>query len=565
MIPDGDRYFIGKQDSSTPFGLLPSGVISRLYNGRFVKGAISNAVGFDEIEVRYFQGTEKKVFGSRVTYQDILTKGDVQNVAPLQNIGGRFLVAVISGILFLINTADGLAYDITPTDANLPTSSEYNNLSHLDNNGGVFGLNGWQIIFNYPNLPIFINHQGARLSKPAEGEMPIARLGATVGNRCAIIVGDNVLLMSDPLGGASGLGPLTFHQILDPSTGFTGQKHTIGSSLEAEYITALARLPKFLGPNLDFLALNLLASSRKHKYIVAAGAARDSWNNMQFITYAGSTEGFSGPLATTSIGDNTAYISTSGRIKLLSQDQQRETALAESFFDDNLGQLLNKNESQYYFREWYKTLNHSRSMLKFSNNRLYASVYPVKYPAIGKYGQAQETLTHKALAVASLDSKSLIGPTVSMEWEGFYDTISPVGMVTMDEDLYVVSKNKYGNVKYLKSNKVRRSASPTTICTKGYFEKVPGTSKSLLSGSIFFRQICSEISVTISYLSNNRWKSLKPYITDKKLLKFTIREDRERSLSSSIPLQIEIDHRGSPVEVEAILVNGETFADEQNR
>ena len=347
----------------------------RLINSRFVEGAITNAIGFDELDISYVAGPDARPFAASLTYDQILKIGDVQLVAPLDNVAGNFLVAVISGIIFSIDLDTCLATDITPQDACLPTTS-CTPLSYLDNDGGVYGAGGFLVIFNWPNRPIFINQDGARVSDEDNYEMPPSRLGATAGLRSFVISGDNTLYASDPFGGANELAPLTFQETLEPGADYFGQTYTIGNVLNNEYVTAICRLPKFLGPNQEFLAQSILVSTRHSKYIVAAGAPRDSWDNIQFITYAGSLEGVAGPLACTNIGDNLVYMSTGGRIKNISQDQARETGLVENFFDEPLGQYLCCQEANFHFRDWYRTLDHSRSVLKFHRDRLYATVYP---------------------------------------------------------------------------------------------------------------------------------------------------------------------------------------------
>lgn len=345
VITDSDRFFVGRQNSSSPKYLLDEGVVSRLVNGRFIEGAITNSLNCEEFKPRYAFGSDKRPFAATLTYDEILNEGDVQLTAPIENIAGKFLVQVISGVLFLIDVKTYLAYDITPTDSLLPESSAENILTYIHNSGSVYGVGGYLCIFNYPNRPIFVNQNGARLSDPFNNEVPASRLGASAGNRVFVISGDNILLSSDPFGGAYDLAPLTFNQIFNPSTGFTGQTHIIGSSLDASRVTALARIPKFLGPNEGFLAKNLLASTEKHKYIIAAGEQRDQWQNVQFITYAGSSDGIAGPNAWDNIGDNIIYISSTGRIKSIAQDQTRDSGMTESFWDEELGQYLCKYES----------------------------------------------------------------------------------------------------------------------------------------------------------------------------------------------------------------------------
>ena len=140
-------------------------------------------------------------------------------------------------------------------------SSEGYPLSYLDNDGGVSGSGGFLVIFNWPNRPIFINQNGARLSVESAFEMPPARLGATAGLRAFVATGDNIVSAGDPFGGAEPLAPLTFREMLDPGTedsnpgDFFGQTFTLGSILNNEQITAICRLPKFGGPSQDFFCL----------------------------------------------------------------------------------------------------------------------------------------------------------------------------------------------------------------------------------------------------------------------------------------------------------------------
>lgn len=556
-IRDLDSFFSGIQKASTPKNLIGAGEVSRLINARFSQGTITNGLGFPEWEPKFEGGPNKRVFASRVTYQQLLNFGDVQLVAPLQTITGKFQVMVISGVLFLIDVATQIAYDITPKDAMLPTNSRNNVLSYLDNNGDIYGAGGYLVIFNWPNLPIFVSQYGARLSNPDVGEMLPARLGATAGNRAFVITGDNILWASDPLGGSSSLAPLTFNQTYDPSTGFTGQTFTIGSALDSQYVTALARMPKFLGPNQPFLAQNLMASSKRQKNIIAASLPRDQWENAQFLTYAGSGDGIAGSLASTNIGDNIIYMSSSGKIKTISQDQFRETGLVETFLDDPLGQYTCCLESDYWHKPWYDDLDHSRAMLKFNRDRLYASVYPVRHPAIGKFGEKQYTLTHKALAVASLNSETLIGPQAALVWEGFYDWCNPCGLITIGNDFYITSKDRTGRIRYFASDYRLPSTATSTITTRGYFNDPSAWSRSLTLGQLYFKHMAAPMPITISMLVNGNWQCISQGETCGQIYKFTADIQKDKTEAASIPLKIDIHHGGCRFALEGVKLFGE--------
>jgi len=560
---DRDRFFTGQVDASSPKHLLGEGTISRLLNGRFIEGAITNAIGFDEFFPSYGGGEKARLFAKPTTYQQLIDRGDIQLVAPMQNTVGKFLVVVSSGVLFRIDLETCEAVDITPRDACLPINSCIYPLSYLDNDGGTLGVGAYLVIFNYPNKTIFVEAIDARTAKESNYETPPSRMGATAGSRAFVISGDNLMWASDPLGGGSSLAPLTFQETYPGGT-FAGQIFTIGSALDIEYVTAICRLPRFLAASQDFTAQQLLVSTTRRKFIIAASAPRASWESIQFITYAGSADGIAGPLACTNIGDVLIYISTTGRIKTIGQDQDRETGLAEVFLDDPLGQYLCPCEASYYYRDWYQDLDHSRGVLKFVKDRLYATVYPISVPAIGQFGEDLSSPSHRALAVGSLDSTTQLGPKATIAWEGFYDWIQPIGVVTLENDLYVVSKDYYGKVHYLKQNLAKVDDHNTTIYSRGYFAQYEGKSRSMMKGSLYFRRLSGPIRVKISYLINENWICGSDCVVTEKLHRFVVsRESKCKTASWSIPIKVDIEHKGCRFELESIRVEGEIHREDK--
>ena len=578
-IDDQDRFFSGQLQATSPNYLLNEGEVARVANGRFVEGAITNAIGFEKLDVS-FADPEERIFTSPLYYQDLLKRGDVQLVAPLENIAGKFLIVVISGFIFSIDVETGVATDITPADVYvpdpyskdaydsfIPDTSRQSPLSYLDNDGGVYGVGGYLVIFNYPNNNIFVTPFEVRSANPEDPvfESPPARMGATAGRRLFTIFGDNLMYASDPLGGASSQAPLTFAETLDPNASYTGQIFTIGSALDIQKVTATCRLPRYLGPSQEFLAQNLLVSTEKFKYIISAGTPRSDWETTQFISYAGSADGIAGPLACTNIGDVLIYVSTTGRIKSLSQDQERDTGLSEGFLDDSLGQYLCHCESNFHHRDWYRALDHSRSIVKFNRDRLYVTVYPMDVPAVDKYGKSILSPSHRALAVGSIDSTTRLGPTAKIAWEGFYDWINPIGVVTIGNDLYVVSKGEYGEINYYKERFGSLDDHPTTIHTRAYFKDVAGKGKSICAGSLYFRVLAGQPKITISYLLNNEWVVGTQCIATSNLFNFAFHAERSKTDAWGIPLKIEIDHQGCRFELETIRVEGETHRESRRR
>lgn len=565
VAPDQDTVFLGVQKSSRPKHTLEPGEVSRLINARFVEGAITNHLAFDTLDIKYVSGKNARPYGSAATYEDILKRGDIQLFAPMQNVGGNFIVSVISGILFIIDVDEGLAYDITPKNAFLPETSNKTKLSYIDNDGGVYGVGGYLVIFNDNNRPIFINHNGARISSRAvaDYEMPPARLGVTAGNRAGIISGSNILWFSDPLGGDSALAPLTFQETLESGSPYYTQIFTIGSALDMEEVTAMCRLPKFGGAAQDFLAQTILISTKRHKFIVVAGQPRADWENTNFIIFAGTNDGIAGPHACTNIGSSIVYISYTGRIKNIAQDEDRDNRLAETFLDDNLGQYLSEYESSFHYRDWYTELDHSNASVKFVDNRIFATVYPERVTAIDKYNLETTAPTHRALAVGSLDSTTLLSERAEISWEGFYDFLHPIGLAVLDEDFYVASKNEWGINSYHKLNKASKGSHASTIYTRGYFASsgIGYSTRSLTKGSLYFRELSGTVNVAVWALYNGDWNLVSSQEVSTKLHKFKAYGNKFRTDAPSIPLKIVIDHKGCHFELESIRVEGEVFVE----
>lgn len=557
IILDNDPFFTGELQGSAAKASLQQGQLSRLLNGRFVEGAITNALCWEEQHFKFYTKSNK-IYTSNITYDHLLARGEVQLVAPLATKFGRYMILVIGGILLQVDTSSNVVRDITPTDSMLPKRG--GNLTYLNNDLGVYGIGGYLVIYNYPNRPIFVNHLGARVSNELTYEMPVSRLGATAGNKALSVTGDNLFAVSDPFGGSNPLAPLTFEQTYGPEGLYAGDIYTIGSPLEHEYITCVSRLPKYLGPSYDFIAQNILVHTKYRKYIVALAAPRADWNNIPFISYAGNSDGAAGPLAATNIGSSLAYISTQGRIKLLSQDQERETNYFETFFDDALGQYVCANEVNFHYRNWYKELDHSKAIIKYVDNNLFATVYPTEVPCIDKWGNDYVCKANAALAMASIDSRDRIGGRAPLSWQGFYTGIHPVGLMAMENEVYVASKNSYGLNKYYKLNYKKSSSSMTTVFTRGYMlNDNTGAKKKVLSVlHVYYRILQGCITTRVFQAINNKWEKICEVTSSDKLQKFS-GFSKHITDSSTIPLRIEIEHNGCKFELESISLLGEAL------
>ena len=562
-LPSSDKYFSGSVKASLPSVLLGEGDVRRLINSKFIEGAITNGIAFDKFEITYSEGNDKYVYLSNATYGDILNRGDVQLVAPLETPSGKYIVAVISGILFRIDLETCIATDITPTDALLPDSSMSQPLSYLTNDGGVSGVGGTLVIYNYNNRPIFVTDRSSRLSDPADYEMPPARFGVSAGTRIINISGRNTLWASDPFGGGNPNAPLTFEETLKPAADYYGQIGKLGNSLGDEFVTGICRLPKYLGPSQDFLAHSVYVTTRNHHYIIQASAPRSTWDTIEFVAYAGAFEGFAGPLASTTMGSNIVYINTKGRLRTVTDNQKADSSLTNDSLDENIGQFLCPCEGNFYHRTWYEDLDHSRSIIKYAGERLYFTAYPFYTKAINKAGREVKAISHRALGIGNRGGLSTLGPEAILSWEGFNDNINPTAIITYTDDtVLVVSKNEYGKIEFFRNNLRNLTTKTSTIYTRGHFSNdKPNKGLTLKRGSIYFRQqLNKDMNIVVSYLANGTWIQGSTCSIDGNLAKFSI-ERPTKTFDSSIPLKIDIDHKGCRFEVASIELSGEVAMD----
>ena len=395
-----DKLFSGVVRASDPPYSLQPGEVRRLVNASFREGTITNGLTLEKIEFENQTGT---LPNTNTSYSDLLSLGDPQVFAPLDTPDGKFIVGVISERMFRYNLQTCLVEDITPANSFIQCEA----MNYLGNDGGTSGAGATAVIYNNNNRPIFVTSDSVRVSDRGINEMPPARFGVSVGNRIANITGNNLLSFSDPLGGRN--SPLTFNETFleandnisppTPAGEFFGQVFSIGSSLDNEFVTGMCRLPKYLGPSQEFLAHSLYITTNRHHYIVQANAPRSTWDEIEFIAYAGNQEGFAGPHACTAAGSDIIYINTKGRIRRISESQQTETSLVNTFMDEPLGQYFCENETDFSHRRWYETLDHSRSCIKYSGQRVYATVRPFLTTSINQSGRRYRTISHQALAV----------------------------------------------------------------------------------------------------------------------------------------------------------------------
>ena len=129
--------------------------------------------------------------------------------------------------------------------------------------------------------------------------------------------------------------------------------------------------------------------------------------------------------------------------------------------------------------------------------------------------------------------------------------------MTIRDELYVVSKDSFGRIRFFRQNFSKVDDHKTTIYTRGYMANFPGESRSVNGGSLYFRRLAGKVGIDISYLHNNEWVCGSSCEVCDKLHRFKFQNSRCKTDDSSIAIKIDIDHKGCRFELDSVKIMGE--------
>lgn len=186
---------------------------------------------------------------------DVYRKGNIQGEGYFISDGRRFLVCVVDGhiLRFTQTSANGFFVECV-------NAFTLNDASVL--NAWVIQIPNGCIVNNGKDLPMFVNHNSARRTNPANGEINVGTMGVYVQFRLFYVDKDGKQIIASDF-----LQPLKITREDTNIVGFMCPD-------ESEYITAITKQKSIIG---TVEGGNLIWSSTKDLYSVDVRGTRSEW------------------------------------------------------------------------------------------------------------------------------------------------------------------------------------------------------------------------------------------------------------------------------------------------
>lgn len=503
-LEDGTLDFSGGQDASAAPDKLPENCIAAGVNISLKRRVITPRPAFNQLEFTLPEGGVKSPTGRVYPYSNIFKSGRFQALIPYSIGSEYYLIAVISGIIFIINQRTYVVDVIEIADG-----------SHINENlprVNWSAADRFLVLFDFPARPVIIENTFASRSNPAVYEVPIAVLGSYNQNRLFVANNGNAFTGGDPVGNlATPDAPITFEEVLAPAAAFLGQVFSVTSNYANSPITAMAFLQYTdtstgIGP--------LLVATNREIYSYETQNPRVNWEAGSFGRNFIANNGIAGSKAFVNVNSDLFYVSQDGQLRSasMSRDEQRKWS-----------KVPLSREVENWLKYWDKALI-PYAVLGYFDNKIMVSANPYRVPSYGVFNNFITDVAYGGLVVIELDNISKLSQDSPPVWSGLWTGIRPTAIVVNDDRCFIASKdNSFVNNIYEvvpgmtidRIGKVDRQIR-SIVYTKGYEFKNQFQDKQLQTADMPFNNVQGNFKVNLSYIPEHSqkpipWKTFKHY------------------------------------------------------
>lgn len=488
FVYDQQRSFEGGQDSSFPPSRIAENQYYKGINVSTSKGVLRSRPGFDRKELKFPQGTFSWRFNSAVTFENLFRGGKFQALAPYQSGGNYYQVAVISGVIFMINQKT-LEVSVLTTTRDLILNENADRINWSP--AGRF-----LVLHDYPNRPVFVEGQSARRSDLDALELPVSVMGVYNSSRYFFANKSNEFSAGDVVGNEiTPDAPITINEIV---TGDFAADIYQAPSEYARPITAMARLQAV---DSSTGIGQVLVATEKEIFGYNTVAPRADWVAGQFGTMLNYESGIIGPRAHTNVGSDLFYVSADGQLRSLnsSRDDQRQWSRSPLSIEvSNWVKYIAEELKTYVF-------------LTYFNNMLLMGVYPYRIEATKLDGSPIVDVAFRGLVVLETDNIARFGTDTRPAWAGLWTGIRPMDMNVNDERLFAISKDYYSrnelyeiipDLEYDRAGKKTRDIR-SIVYTKDYEFEAPFENKELVSAEFALDNIKDSFCLELYWKPNH--------------------------------------------------------------
>lgn len=441
-LPDGSISFIGGQNA----GILADRIREDQYaagiNVTTKDGGLGPRPGFAFQDVVVTtDGAVTNPDGTQTTYQRIFKSGKFQGAEAYITDVGRFIITVISGVIFMVDidrlTAEVL--DIEPQDNEVnAVESDSQRLNQYISRHNFSPAGRFFTVFDHPDFPVIIDGIDARRADPdavdAQGnptpEIPNGVIGAF--NQSRLWVGSfiNEFTAGDPVGNlATPDAPITFIEVLTPASAFFGQVFSLESSPLTAPITAMgfihvADKSTENGP--------LFVATKDAIYAYRSDISRTQWEQGTFGSVVLFNAGIVGPKAFTHRGTDLLFVSGDGHVRSLALSAaQQGGRWVNSPIDREVKNWVVSHDTE---------LNELTEVAT-AGNRVFITVNPYRVDVLDTNNKVTHDFAFRGLVVLELDNVSGMLQDAPPAWAGLWTGVNPMALVEVDDELYIWSKD----------------------------------------------------------------------------------------------------------------------------
>lgn len=431
-IADFSGDFSGGQNASQiPARLSPQEYSSGI-NVSAHNGALSPRFSFEE-KILNFSIKEPFHLNSSATrsYESIYYGGRFQASIPY-SIGSDFYkIIVVSGVLFLVNQE---TFEVTLIK--IKDGSAINE-NHPRVNWSAAGR--FLVIFDFPAYPVIIEGFTARRADPSKMEVPVSVLGTYNQNRLIIANLGNEFTASDPAVYGFPNGPISFTEILTPTSDYIGQVFQLSTNFNNDPITGMGFLQVTdtstgIGP--------LLVSTQNAIFSYHTELPRSRWQGVGAPNIFGSLYvagvGAAGPRAFCNVNSDMFFISNDGQIRSASMSRNEQGKWATTPVSLEVSNFIGTPDPDLI----------SFSVIGYFRNKVLATVNPYRTECTSTDLKPQFDIAFGGLVVLELDNVSTLGHDSPPVWAGLWTGIRPMDIQVNNGRCFIMAKDGGRNTLY---------------------------------------------------------------------------------------------------------------------
>lgn len=447
-IRDGNVSFRGGQND----GFLPDRIgedqYSRGINVTTQDGGLGPRPGFVHTRIEVItEGGVTQDDGTFQSYVDIFRSGKFQGSHPYISDNGKFIIAVISGVIFQIDPVAETASVLTVEASKLTTSpvSDFvqpptERLDQYCARHAMTAAGRFLVIFDFPSTPVIIEGSEARRSDPnatdVDGapcpEVPASVLGAYNQSRLFVTSQVHEFTAGDPVGSRTAPdAPITFKEVFNEAAAFLGQVFSLGSTNTNNPITAIGFIQV---PDTSTGIGPLFVATKDAVYTFRSDQPRTVWEQIQFGSLVLFNSGIAGEKAFTNLNSDLIYMGGDGQIRSLHAARQEQSRWSNNPIDRELGEFVRFDD---------KRLS-ALTVVASYRNKVYVTVNPYSLFASDVCGVPVVDHAFRGIAVLELDNVSALLRGANPVWAGIWTGIDPTDIVQLDDELYLFAKDSNG-------------------------------------------------------------------------------------------------------------------------